>query len=95
MLTVAVHPGDVLADELEALGISATRLAREIAVPPNRITQILAGRRSITGDTALRLGHWFDVSPQFWLNLQTQHDLAVARAALGDTLAQLPTRKAA
>ncbi|MCU0882176.1 MAG: HigA family addiction module antitoxin [Hyphomonadaceae bacterium] len=90
-----VHPGLILADELADLGITPTRLARDIAVPPNRITQILAGQRGITGDTALRLGHWFKMSPQFWQNLQSQYELAVAAQAVGESVKALPTREAA
>jgi len=85
-----VHPGDVLADELEVLDMSASALARAINVPPNRITQILKGRRSITGDTALRLGHWFNMSPVFWMNLQTAYDLGVAREAVSNEIETLP-----
>ncbi len=73
-----IHPGEILADELAELGISPTGLARLINVPPNRVTQIIHGRRSITGDTALRLGHWFANNPQFWLNLQSAYDIRVA-----------------
>ena len=70
MKRTAIHPGEVLADELEEIGISPTELARQLAVPANRISQIVKGKRAITGDTALRLGHWFGMSSQFWLNLQ-------------------------
>ena len=72
-------------------GVTPTALAREIDVPPNRISQIITGKRSITGDTALRLGHWFGVEPQFWLNLQTQYDLALAERQAGDRVRELPT----
>lgn len=72
MLQRVVHPGEVLKGELEEFGITPTELARQIAVPPNRVSQIIAGKRSITGDMALRLGHWFGVEPQFWMNLQAQ-----------------------
>jgi addiction module HigA family antidote len=89
-----VHPGEILADELAELGISATALSRQIDVPANRISQILRKRRSITGDTALRLGHWFGTSLQFWLNLQTAHDLRVAEQAAGEAIARLPTWEA-
>ena len=91
MLRQVVHPGEVLKGELEEFGITPTELARQIAVPPNRVSQIIAGKRSITGDTALRLGHWFDVEPQFWMNLQTQHDLAVAVQEVGKAVEALPT----
>ena len=72
MFMRAVHPGEVLKGELEELGITPTELARQIEVPANRVSQIISGKRSVTGDTALRLGHWFGVDPQFWLNLQAQ-----------------------
>lgn len=91
MLRQAVHPGEVLKGELEEFGITPTELARQIAVPHNRVSQIIAGKRSITGDTALRLGHWFDVEPQFWMNLQTQLDLAVAAQEVGEAVEALPT----
>lgn len=74
MFKRVVHPGVVLKDELEEMGVTPAALARQINVPPNRVGQIIAGKRSVTGDTALRLGHWFDVEPQFWLNLQAQYD---------------------
>jgi len=91
----AIHPGEILKDELEELGVTATELARQIAVPANRISQILNGRRAITGDTALRLGHWFGNSPQFWLNLQSAYELRRAERAAGRQIAKLPTRSAA
>jgi antitoxin HigA-1 len=92
MARPAIHPGEILADELSELEITPTELARQIAVPPNRISQILQGKRAITGDTALRLGHWFQTSPQFWLNLQSAYDLRVASDAVGRQVAGLPTR---
>ncbi len=73
-----IHPGEHMADELFELGISATELARQIAVPDNRIAQILNGQRAITADTALRLGHWFDTGPEVWLNLQKLYELRCA-----------------
>lgn len=88
----ALHPGEVLKGELQELGITPTELSRQIEVPPNRVSQIIAGKRSITGDTALRLGHWFGTDPQFWLNLQAQFDLAEADKETGETIRQLPTR---
>lgn len=91
MLQRVVHPGEVLKEELEEFGITPTELARQIAVPPNRVSQIIAGKRSISGDTALRLGHWFGVEPQFWMNLQTQFDLVVAGQAIGEAVDALPT----
>ena len=92
MRRTAVHPGEILADELEEIGVSATELARQLAVPANRISQIIQGKRAITGDTALRLGHWFGTSPQFWLNLQAAHDVRVAERLSGAEIRKLPTR---
>ena len=91
MLKRAVHPGVILKDELDELGVPPTSLARQIEVPPNRISQIIAGKRSVTGDTALRLGQWFGIDPQFWMNLQTQFDLATAERRVGETVRALPT----
>jgi addiction module HigA family antidote len=90
-----IHPGEILADELAELGITPTELARQLNVPANRITQILQGKRSITGDTALRLGHWFGTSPQFWLNLQAAYDLRLAEEQAGMEIKRLPKRPAA
>ena len=89
-----IHPGEILSDELIGLNLSASALARQIKVPPNRISQIIQGKRAITGDTALRLGHWFGMSPQFWLNLQSQFDLRMAEALAGKEVRKLPTRAA-
>jgi addiction module HigA family antidote len=86
----AVHPGEHLAAELEELWLSASELARRLDVPPNRITSILKGQRAITGDTALRLGHFFGASPQFWLNLQSLYDLRLAEQKAGKAIQQLP-----
>ena len=91
MLKRVVHPGEVLRDELEEFGVTPTAFARQIDVPPNRVSQIIAGKRSVTGDTALRFGHWFGVDPQFWLNLQTQFDLAAAEERAGAAVRELPT----
>jgi antitoxin HigA-1 len=93
MLMRAVHPGIVLKDELAELGVTPTELARQIAVPANRLSQLIAGKRGITGDTALRLGHWFGMEPQFWLNLQSNYDLALAAHAAGEAVNRLPTRE--
>jgi addiction module HigA family antidote len=87
-----MHPGEILADELAELQITPTELARQIGVPHNRITQIIQGKRAITGDSALRLGHWFGVSPAFWMNRQTLYDLRLAEAASGNEVAALPRR---
>lgn len=92
MTRPAVHPGKALAEELEALGVTPTELARQIDVPPNRISQIINGKRAITGDTALRLAHWFKTTPEFWLSLQNGHDIALAKRLARGTIATLPTR---
>src|SRR5438552_10405313 len=92
MARPAIHPGEILADELAEIGVSPTELARQLKVPPNRITQIIQGKRSITGDTALRLAHWFKTSPEFWLNLQSAHDIRLAQQEVGETIRRLPTR---
>ena len=90
-----IHPGEILADELKELGVTPTELSRQILVPTNRITQIIHGMRGITGDTALRLGHWFGTSAQFWLNLQSAYDIRLAEEKVGKEIGQLPTRAAA
>lgn len=87
-----IHPGEILADELQEIGVSPTELARQIRVPANRVTQIIHGQRGITGDTALRLGHWFGTSAQFWLNLQSAYDIRVAQAKIGREVVKLPVR---
>jgi addiction module HigA family antidote len=92
-MPIAIHPGEHLAEELEALGMSATELARQLQVPTNRITGILNGHRAITGDTALRLGHFFGTSPQFWLNLQSLYELRLAEQKVGKAIKILPTLK--
>ena len=91
MFMRAVHPGEILKDELTEAGITPTTFAREIGVPPNRVSQIIAGKRSVTGDTALRFGHWFGVDPLFWLNLQTQFDLVAADQKIGAMVREMPT----
>ena len=91
----AVHPGKVLKCEIAELGISATEMARQLDVPANRITQIIGHRLSISCDTALRLGHWFGIDPQFWLNLQNQFDLIQATEDAVASIDQLPTRPVA
>lgn len=92
MARPAIHPGEILADELAELGVTPTELSRQLKVPPNRITQIIQGKRAVTGDTALRLGHWFGTSAQFWLNLQSAYDLRTAEARMGAEIQRLPTR---
>jgi antitoxin HigA-1 len=93
MTIAAIHPGEHLAEELEALGLSAAELARKMNVPTNRVTQILNGTRSITGDTALRLAHFFGTSAQFWLNLQSFYDLRLAEEKAGKSIKALPRLK--
>jgi addiction module HigA family antidote len=93
MTLVAIHPGEHLTEELEALNMSAAELARKIAVPTNRVTQILNGTRAITGDTALRLAHFFGTSPEFWLNLQSLYDLRLAQQKAGKSIKALPKLK--
>ena len=93
MALTAIHPGEHLAEELEALDMGAAELARKIDVPTNRVTQILNGTRGITGDTALRLAHFFGTSAQFWLNLQSLYDLRVAQEKVGKSIKGLPTLK--
>ena len=87
----AIHPGEHLAEQLEELGMSAAELARQLRVPTNRITAILNGQRAVTGDTALRLGHFFGTSPEFWLNLQKLYELSLAEQKAGRIIKELPT----
>ena len=89
-----IHPGEHLAEELRELGITAAELSRQIDVPVNRVTGIINGQRGITADTALRLGHWFGTSPQFWMNLQQQYELRLAEQEVGAQVASLPRRAA-
>jgi addiction module HigA family antidote len=93
MSITAIHPGEQLAEELYELGMSASELARKLDVPPNRITAILNGQRGLTGDTALRLAHFFGTSPQFWLNLQSLYDLRTAQQKAGKAIHALPRLK--
>jgi antitoxin HigA-1 len=90
---LAIHPGEHLAEELKALGMSAAELARQMQVPTNRVTEILNGQRALTSDTALRLGHFFGTSPEFWLNLQSLYELRIAGERVGKTIRNLPTLK--
>ncbi|HKT32294.1 MAG TPA: HigA family addiction module antitoxin [Gammaproteobacteria bacterium] len=79
-----IHPGEILLEEfMKPLDISINRLARELSVPPNRVSEIVNGKRGITADTALRLGKFFNVSPETWMGLQAEYDLRVARRATG------------
>src|ERR1700678_4653091 len=91
MARTPIHPGEHLAEQLETLSLSASALARQLEVPTNRITEILNGERSITGDTALRLGHFFGTSAEFWLNLQNLYELRLAERKAGDAIKHLPT----
>jgi antitoxin HigA-1 len=93
MAQIAIHPGEHLAEELTELKMSASELARQLAVPPNRITEIMKGERAITGDTALRLGHFFGTTAEFWLNLQTIYELRLAERRIGTSLRSLPKLK--
>ena len=86
MARLIIHPGEHLADELQALGMSAN----ELGVPTNRITEIIRGKRGISGDTALRLGRWFGTGPDIWMNLQKNYELRLAEQAMGEALEKIP-----
>jgi antitoxin HigA-1 len=90
-----IHPGEILADELESIGMTAKQLADLLEVPPNRLYQILAGKRSLTADTALRLARYFGTTPALWMNLQSAYDLDLALQQTGDALKRIPTRHVA
>lgn len=94
MAVTAIHPGEHLAEELKELRMSAAELARQLDVPTNRITGILNGQRAITGDTALRLAHFFGTSAEFWLNLQSHYDLRLAQKKAGKSIQVLPKLRA-
>ena len=85
----AIHPGKFIADELEELQLSAAELARHLHVPENRISQIIAGKRNITADTALRLGRWFGTGPQLWMNLQTAYEIDRALPEIKSEIEQI------
>lgn len=93
MALTAIHPGEHLAQELVALDMRAAELARQLKVPTNRITEILNGQRAITGDTALRLAHFFGTSAEFWLNLQSLYELRLAEQKARESIKALPTLK--
>ena len=95
MRQLAIHPGQHLNEELNALSMSAAELARQLGVPSNRISQLLRGERNITADTAMRLAHYFGTSAQFWMNLQSLYDLRIAEAQSGRTVRSLPTLQSA
>jgi addiction module HigA family antidote len=93
---IPIHPGEILAEDVLAeLGMNARQLGEALGVPPNRVSEILRGRRSITADTALRLGRWLGTSPKFWLNLQQSYDLEVAELEHGDEIARTVTPRGA
>jgi len=93
VVLTAIQPGEHLAEELKDLGMSAAKLARQLDVPTNRVTEILNGRRAITGDTALRLAHFLGTTAEFWLNLQSLYEIRVAQEKAGKSIKGLPTRK--
>ena len=86
MARTPIHPGEILRDELDELGISAAELARTLCVSANRISQILTGKRAISADTALRLGRWLGTGAEFWLNLQKSYELKLAEQKSGKTI---------
>ena len=94
MARTPIHPGEILANKLAQLGVSPTELLRHVRLPANRISQFINGKRSITGDTALRLAHWFGTSPQLWMNLQALHDVRIAKRESGEEIKALPTKPA-
>jgi antitoxin HigA-1 len=95
MARTPIHPGEILADELEEIGISAKKLADIIDVPPNRLYQILAGKRAMTADTALRLSQYFGMSGDFWMNLQSAYELDLARQQSGKAIQRIRKRSEA
>ena len=92
MARTPIHPGEILADELEEIGLTAKKLAGVIEVPPNRLYQLLAGKRNVTADTALRLSQYFGMSADFWMNLQSAYELDVARQQHGKEIQRIPKR---
>ena len=91
-----VHPGEILLEEfMQPLELSQNRLARELGVPPRRVNEIVLGKRGITADTALRLARYFDMTPGFWLGLQMDYEIEVARDRLGKTLSRVPRHRKA
>ena len=94
MARTPIHTGVILADELSEIGLSSAELARTLHVPANRISQIIAGKRAISADTALRLARHFGTTPDFWMNLQKIYELDLARKSLSGTLNSIPQRPA-
>jgi antitoxin HigA-1 len=92
MARTPIHPGEILSDELDEIGLTAKKLAGVIEVPPNRLYQILAGKRNVTADTALRLGRYFGMSADFWMNLQSAYELDLARKHSGKAIQRIPRR---
>jgi addiction module HigA family antidote len=92
MARTPIHPGEILADELEEINLTAKKLADVIEVPPNRLYQILAGKRNLTADTALRLSQYFGMSADFWMNLQSAYELDLARKENGKSIQRIPRR---
>jgi len=92
MARTPIHPGEILIDELEEIGLSAKKLADVIQVPPNRLYQLLAGKRNVTADTALRLSQYFGMSADFWMNLQSAYELDLARQQVGKAIKRIPRR---
>lgn len=87
-----IHPGEILADELKEIGVSAAELARNLGVPANRISQIVAGKRAISADTALRLARYFGTTPDLWMNLQKTYEIDLARQQAGEALSHIAQR---
>src|SRR3990172_9096403 len=92
MARTPIHPGEILGDELEEIGISAAKLARTLEVPANRISQIIARKRAISADTALRLARYFGTTPDLWMNLQKTYELDLARKEVGNAIKQIQQR---
>ena len=90
MARTPIHPGEILADELAEIGLSAKKLADVIEVPPNRLYQLLAGKRNVTADTALRLGQYFGMSADFWMSLQSAYELDLARQQVAKAIRRIP-----
>ncbi len=94
MARTPIHPGEILSDELQEIGLTAKKLADVIEVPPNRLYQLLAGKRNVTADTALRLSQYFGMSADFWMNLQSAYELDLARQQTGKAIQKIPRRSA-